>query len=151
MKCPICGHDETKVVDSRLAGEGDSIRRRRECEKCEHRFTTHERIEEVYPLIIKKDGSRQPFDSHKILKGIQRACEKRPISIDVIHQMVSTLEKEIQNLGEKEIMSDVVGKMVMDKLKAIDDVAYVRFASVYRSFKDVNEFMNEIRDFLKKK
>lgn len=151
MKCPICGHDDSKVVDSRLATEGDSIRRRRECEKCEHRFTTFERIEEVYPLIIKKDGSRQAFDSHKILKGIQKACEKRPISIDVITRLVTEVEKDVQNAGQKEISSDLVGEIVMKKLKSVDDVAYVRFASVYRSFKDVNEFMSEIQDFLKKR
>lgn len=151
MKCPICGHDESKVVDSRVAAEANTIRRRRECEKCEHRFTTFERIEEVYPMIIKKDGSRQTFDSLKVLKGIQKACEKRPISIDVINQLMSDVEKEVQNVGQKEIPSDLVGEIVMKRLKSVDDVAYVRFASVYRSFKDVNEFMNEIQDFLKKR
>ena len=151
MKCPICQHPETSVIDSRLSGDGDSIRRRRECEKCEHRFTTHEHVEEVYPLVVKKDGSRQAFDSQKILKGVQKACEKRPISIDAINKLVSDVEKDVQNFGQKEIPAEQIGELVMSRLKAVDDVAYVRFASVYRSFRDINEFMSEIKDFLKKK
>lgn len=151
MKCLVCGHEESKVVDSRVSAEGDSIRRRRECEKCEYRFTTFERIEDTLPLIVKKDGSRQSFDRQKIRRGIQKACEKRPVSIETIDQMVNDVEKDIQNMGLKEIPSESLGEVVMKKLKTVDDVAYVRFASVYRSFKDVNEFMNEIQDFIKKR
>lgn len=151
MKCPICGNQDTKVIDSRVTSEETAIRRRRECEKCEHRFTTHERVEEVYPMVVKKDGNRQSFDSTKVFKGIQRACEKRPVSIDDINEVVTAVEKDVQNYGKKEIPADAIGEMVMSRLKGLDEVAYVRFASVYRSFRDVNEFMQEIQDFLKKR
>lgn len=139
------------MIDSRTANEGTSIRRRRECEKCEHRFTTHERIEEFFPMVVKKDGTRQSFDSVKILRGIQRACEKRPVSIDQMNEALSEIEKAVQNFGKKEIPAEEIGEIVMKSLKQLDDVAYVRFASVYRSFQDVNEFMSAIQNFLKKK
>lgn len=151
MKCLNCGHSDSKVIDSRTANEGTSIRRRRECEKCEHRFTTHERIEEFFPMVVKKDGTRQTFDSVKILRGIQRACEKRPVSIDQMNDALSEIEKAVQNFGKKEIPAEEIGEIVMKSLKQLDDVAYVRFASVYRSFQDVNEFMSAIQNFLKKK
>lgn len=149
MKCPFCGHLEDKVVDSRSSKEGDAIRRRRECLKCEARFTTYERVEEVLPLVIKKDGRREPFDRQKILQGLLKACEKRPVGIVALEDVVSKIEKKLQESGEKEIPSSAIGEEVMHALHKLDQVAYVRFASVYREFKDINEFMEELRELLK--
>ncbi len=150
MKCPFCTHAESKVIDSRLSGEGDIIRRRRECEACQKRFTTYERVEEVLPLVVKKDGRRETFDRLKIVQGLKKACEKRPVSIETINKLVDEIEKECQEKGEKEVPSTQIGEIIMNALHRIDPVAYVRFASVYRSFKDINEFMDELRGILKK-
>jgi transcriptional repressor NrdR len=150
MKCPFCGFADTKVVDSRLGKEGNNIRRRRECIDCERRFTTYERVEETLPLVVKKDGRRETFDRTKIIAGMQRACEKRPVSIATIEKMVDRLELSLQESGEKEIDSARIGEAVMGALHEIDEVAYVRFASVYRQFKDINEFMAELTDILAK-
>jgi len=151
MRCPYCSSLENKVVDSRMGKEGESIRRRRECLKCEGRFTTYERVEEVLPLVIKKDGRREPFDRLKILNGLKKACEKRPVGVESIETTVSDIEKSLQDKGLKEIPSTVIGEEVMDHLHRLDEVAYVRFASVYRSFKDINEFMTELKDILSAK
>jgi len=149
MNCPFCGHDDTRVVDSRLGKEGNNVRRRRECPACERRFTTYERVEEILPWVIKKDGRREAFDRSKIIAGMQRACEKRPVSIEEIEAMVDKLERQFQECGDKEIASSLIGRAVMDLLHEADEVAYVRFASVYRQFKDINEFMAELTDLLK--
>jgi transcriptional repressor NrdR len=148
MNCPFCTHADTRVVDSRLGREGNNIRRRRECEKCNKRFTTYERVEEMLPLVVKKDGRREPFDRQKIVAGMQRACEKRPVSIGVIEQFVDRFEQSLQESGEKEIPSTRIGEAVMTALHEIDQVAYVRFASVYREFRDINEFMSELTEIL---
>lgn len=150
MKCPFCSHDDTRVVDSRLGKEGNNIRRRRECIDCERRFTTYERVEETLPLVIKKDGRREAFDRQKIISGIQRACEKRPVSISTIEKVVDQMELSLQESGEKEIGASRIGEAVMSALQSIDEVAYVRFASVYRQFRDINEFMSELKDILAK-
>ncbi len=150
MKCPFCQHIESKVIDSRVASEANNIRRRRECEKCAQRFTTYERIEEVLPMVIKKDGRRQTFDRLKILNGVKKSCEKRAVSIDKINELITQVEKKIQEIDLKEIPSSDIGVVVMEELKHLDHVAYVRFASVYRSFRDVNEFMDELQGLLKK-
>ena len=150
MKCPFCSHDDTRVVDSRLGKEGNNIRRRRECIDCERRFTTYERVEETLPLVIKKDGRREAFDRQKIISGIQRACEKRPVSISTIEKVVDQMELTLQESGEKEIDASRIGEAVMSALQSIDEVAYVRFASVYRQFRDINEFMSELKDILAK-
>jgi len=151
MKCPFCGDLENKVMDSRLTNDGVSIRRRRECIECKRRFTTYERVEEINLLVVKKDGSRESFDKSKIIHGMLKACEKRPIGVDVIEGFISQLEREFQERGEKEIDSTEIGERVIRKLYEVDEVAYVRFASVYRSFKDVNQFMDELKDLLKDK
>lgn len=151
MKCPFCSSLESKVIDSRLAKEDTSIRRRRECLNCKSRFTTYERVEEMELLVIKKGGVREPFDRNKIIAGMIKACEKRPISMEVIENFVSDLEREFQERGEREVESSEIGERVINKLYEIDEVAYVRFASVYRSFKDVNQFLNELTDLLKEK
>jgi transcriptional repressor NrdR len=151
MRCPYCSSIENKVVDSRMGKEGDSIRRRRECLQCEGRFTTYERVEEILPSVIKKDGRREPYDRMKILNGLKKACEKRPISMDVLEKTVDEIEKALQEKGLKEIPSTVIGEEVMERLHKLDEVAYVRFASVYRSFKDINEFMCELKDILSEK
>lgn len=148
MKCPYCGYSESKVVDSRPTVEEAAIRRRRECEKCSKRFTTYEKIEEMPLIIVKKDGSREAYQRSKMLNGILRACEKRPISISTIEGMADEIEKELYNSMEKEIESKKIGEMVMSKLKQIDDVAYVRFASVYRQFKDINIFLEELNKLI---
>jgi len=150
MKCPFCSHDDTRVVDSRLGKEGNNIRRRRECIDCERRFTTYERVEETLPLVIKKDGRRETFDRQKIISGIQRACEKRPVSISTIEKVVDQMELSLQESGEKEIDASRIGEAVMGALQSIDEVAYVRFASVYRQFRDINEFMSELKEILAK-
>ena len=148
MKCPFCGFNDTKVVDSRMGKEGNNIRRRRECIDCERRFTTYERVEESLPLVVKKDGRREMFDRVKIIAGMQRACEKRPVSIATIERFVDSFQQSLQESGEKEIEAGKIGNAVMESLQAIDEVAYVRFASVYRQFKDINEFMSELKDIL---
>ena len=150
MKCPYCGFQESKVVDSRPADDG-SIRRRRECLQCERRFTTYETVESLPMVVIKKDGSRQSFDRSKVLRGIQRSCEKRPVPVAEMERMTTEIEQELQNNMEREISTELVGEMVMDKLKKADEVAYVRFASVYRQFKDINTFMSELNKLLNEK
>ena len=140
MKCPYCDFDTSKVVDSRPIEEGNSIRRRRECENCKKRFTTYEKIEQVNVMVVKKDGAREFFDREKILKGIIRSCEKRPISIKQMENIVTDIEKEIVNMMQREISSEEIGNLVMDKLKDIDEVSYVRFASVYRAFDNLDDF-----------
>ena len=150
MKCPFCSFADSKVVDSRPDKGGADIRRRRECESCGKRFTTHERVEDILPLVVKKDGRREPFDRLKLIAGIQKACEKRPVPAEAIERMVDRLETRLQESSEKEVPSTTIGEWVMNELHALDQVAYVRFASVYRSFKDINEFMSELKDLLKK-
>jgi len=148
MKCPFCSYIDTRVVDSRLGKEGNNIRRRRECIECGRRFTTYERVEETLPLVIKKDGRRETFDRSKIVAGMQRACEKRPVSIATIEKAVDRLELSLQESAEREIDASRIGEAVMEALREIDQVAYVRFASVYRQFKDINEFMDELKGIL---
>ncbi len=150
MRCPFCNHIEDKVIDSRQSKDADVIRRRRECLKCEGRFTSYERIENILPHVIKKDNSRVLFDRQKILQGLERACEKRPVSVESREELATKIEKSLQATGEKEISSAVIGEQIMDYLKDIDQVAYVRFASVYRQFKDIKEFMQEINDIVYK-
>ncbi len=147
MKCPFCGKDNTKVIDSRPTDDS-SIRRRRQCENCGKRFTTYEKIETMPLIVIKKDNNREPYDREKIVAGIVRSCHKRPVSITQINEMVDEIENQIFNMGEREIPTTKIGLIVMDKLKVVDEVAYVRFASVYREFKDVNTFMDEIKKIL---
>ncbi|MDH5434418.1 MAG: transcriptional regulator NrdR [Gammaproteobacteria bacterium] len=144
MRCPFCSFQDTKVIDSRLVAEGDQVRRRRECIECGERFTTFEGAELVMPRLIKKDGSRQPFDDQKLKAGILRAVEKRPVSVEDVEKAILKIQSKIRALGEREIESDVVGEMVMGALNQLDQVAYVRFASVYRRFQDVSDFSNEI-------
>ena len=151
MKCPDCSDMENKVVDSRLNKEGTVIRRRRECLSCSVRFTTYEKLERSLPLLIKKDGRREEFDRDKIIHGVQKACQKRPVSVKDIEDLVDRVEQYIQELGEKEVSAVKVGEKVISEIYNLDDVAYVRFASVYRSFKDVNEFMVELKEVLKSK
>ncbi len=148
MKCPFCGHEEDKVVDSRASGDGTSIRRRRECLNCEKRFTTYEQIEGQSLMVIKKDGRRQPFNRHKVLAGLVKACEKRPISMDQLESVVDELERELSRQFEREVPSKEIGERVMRQLHTMDPVAYVRFASVYREFKDLEQFMHELKDVL---
>ena len=150
MKCPYCGDQESKVVDSRHSDDGLSIRRRRECLSCQKRFTTYEKVETIPLIVIKKDNNREQYDRTKIEAGILRACHKRPISVNRINQLIDDVETEIFNREEKEIPSSVIGEIVMDKLKDLEAVAYVRFASVYREFKDVNTFMSELKKMLDK-
>jgi len=150
MKCPYCGYKEDKVVDSRATAEESAIRRRRECLKCGKRFTTYEYIEEVSLMVIKKDGRREPFDRKKVLSGIIKACEKRPVSMEKMEDIVIQTERAIQKKSDREVSSSRIGELVMEKLKVLDDVAYVRFASVYRQFKDVGQFMVELKDILNK-
>lgn len=151
MKCPFCAHVESKVVDSRPSDEGTSIRRRRECLECHKRFTTYETMESLPLVVIKKDGSRQAFDRSKLLNGMIRACEKRPVPFDVLNEISLEIEQSLQNKMEREIPSGEIGELVMSKLKAVDDVAYVRFASVYRQFKDISTFMTELSKLLEDK
>lgn len=151
MKCPFCGHVEDKVIDSRSSNEDKSVRRRRECMKCKKRFTTYEYIEEVPLMVIKKDGRREAFDRNKIISGILKACEKRPVSMEKVEAVVDRVEKELQKSFDKEVKAQVVGELVMEYLHKLDEVAYVRFASVYRQFKDINQFMKELKDLLSKR
>ncbi len=148
MKCPFCECLESKVIDSRPTEEGQAIRRRRECISCSKRFTTYEKIEEIPIIVVKKDGNRQSYDRNKLLNGIIKSCEKRPVSMSTIESIVNEIERSISNSMEKEITSVEIGEMIMNKLKNIDEVAYVRFASVYRQFKDVNSFMDELKKIL---
>jgi len=148
MKCPFCRDLDNKVIDSRLSKDGDIIRRRRECLRCERRFTTYERVEEVLPMIVKKDGRREVYERLKITSGLKKACEKRPVSMEMIEQTADRIERMLQERGEKEVTSSVIGEAIMKALFDLDKVAYVRFASVYRSFEDVNEFMRELKDLL---
>ena len=151
MKCPYCGYKESKVVDSRPADEGNSIRRRRECLACEKRFTTYETMESLPMVIIKKDGSRQSFDRSKVLGSMLRACEKRTVSLADLERMTDEIEQNLQNGLEREISTDMVGEQVMEKLREVDEVAYVRFASVYRQFKDIHSFMEELSKIINSK
>lgn len=145
MKCPFCGNLEDKVIDSRTSREGNAIRRRRECLKCLKRFTSYERVEDIIPLVVKKDGRREQFEREKILLGLKKACEKRPIGVETLEGITDAIEKKLIGLGVKEISSKKIGEEVVNSLKELDKVAYVRFASVYREFKDINEFMNEVK------
>ena len=150
MKCPFCGYEESKVIDSRPADERSSIRRRRECLSCSKRFTTYETVESLPMVVVKKDGSRQSFDRRKVLGGMIRACEKRRVSLLELEKITDEIEQDLQNHMEREISSDEIGERVMERLRNVDQVAYVRFASVYREFKDVNTFMNELKKSLDK-
>ncbi|MDW7771915.1 MAG: transcriptional regulator NrdR [Desulfobulbaceae bacterium] len=151
MKCPYCGHLDNKVIDSRLNKDKTITRRRRACSKCDQRFTTYERIEVMLPMLVKKDGRREPWDRGKIVTGLEKACEKRPVSITDIDRFVDNIEVRLQDTGGKEIPTSMIGEWVMEALPELDIVAYVRFASVYRQFKDVNEFMDELKGFLQEK
>lgn len=148
MKCPYCSYEESKVIDSRPTDEGERIRRRRECLKCGKRFTTYEVIETVPVIVIKKDRSRQPFDRNKLLGGLLRACEKRPVSLEMLEDIVDEIECTLQNSMDREVSSSVIGSIALDKLKNTDEVAYVRFASVYRDFPDINSFMKELQQLI---
>ncbi|MBS2022572.1 MAG: transcriptional repressor NrdR [Deltaproteobacteria bacterium] len=148
MKCPFCTELENKVIDSRLSNQGAVIRRRRECLSCTRRFTTYERVEEILPMVVKKDGRRETFDRAKVIAGLKLACQKRPVSAEQIDTVVDGIERKLQELGEKEIPSSVIGENVMRELARLDEVAYVRFASVYRSFKDLGEFMSELKELI---
>jgi transcriptional repressor NrdR len=150
MKCPFCGHIEDKVVDSRLSTDAETIRRRRECEKCGRRFTSYERVEEIMPMVVKKDGRREPFDRLKVLSGLKKACEKRAVSMDTLANVVDDIEKKLLEGAQKEISSSAVGEEIMRNLQELDKVAYVRFASVYRDFKDIDEFVKELAGLLGK-
>jgi transcriptional repressor NrdR len=151
VKCPFCRDLENKVIDSRLSKEGEVIRRRRECLQCTRRFTTYERAEEAFPLVVKKDGRRETFDRMKIVAGLKRACEKRPVSIEAIEAVVDRIERGLLEQGEKELPSSAIGEALMRELHVLDKVAYVRFASVYRSFEDIGEFMEELEALLKER
>lgn len=149
MRCPFCGHIEDKVVDSREAKDGDSIRRRRECLECGRRFTSYERIDQIPYMVVKKDGKREGFDRNKVLAGLMRACEKRPISMTQLETIVDEIEKELQDSSDRELATSEVGKIIMRRLKSLDKVAYVRFASVYLEFEDVSAFMTELKDLVR--
>lgn len=148
MKCPYCGFDESKVIDSRPADEGKSIRRRRECLSCEKRFTTYETVESLPMVVVKKNGSRQSFDRRKVFNGMLRACEKRPVPVAELERIAEEIEQNLQNSLEREVSTEAIGEQVMDKLRSVDEVAYVRFASVYRQFKDIDTFMHELNKLL---
>ncbi len=151
MRCPYCGHLEDRVVDSRESQEGQATRRRRECAGCGRRFTTYERIEEILPSVAKKDGRREPFDRKKIVEGLRVACRKRPVSAEQIEEIATAVERKLQEMGEKEIRSAVIGETVMERLRALDPVAYVRFASVYREFRDVGDFVSTLEGLTRRK
>jgi transcriptional repressor NrdR len=151
MKCPFCSHQDNRVIDSRLSRDGDVIRRRRECEGCERRFTTYERVEEILPLVVKKDGRREAYSRQKVVAGLTKACEKRPISIETIEDIADRIERSLQGSGEKELRSARIGEEVMRQLYDLDKVAYVRFASVYRSFQDLDAFMNELKILIRER
>jgi transcriptional repressor NrdR len=151
MKCPFCGHLEDKVIDSRSVGTGEVIRRRRECESCSRRFTTYERVEDVLPTVVKKDGRREPFDRQKLVRGLRTACSKRPVSVERIEAIADAIEREAQEAEKREVTSSELGERVMVHLRDVDEVAYVRFASVYRSFRDVDEFLRELGKLVKER
>ena len=151
MKCPYCENEDSKVIDSRHTEDGKAIRRRRECEACGRRFTTYEKVEEMILMVVKKDGSRQAFDRNKLMNGIIRACEKRPVSVDEIEKIVNDIERGLNNMMEKEVESTFIGELVMERLRELDEVAYVRFASVYRQFTDINTFVQEVEKLLTSK
>jgi transcriptional repressor NrdR len=146
VKCPFCAHLESKVIDSRVSTAGDVTRRRRECESCARRFTTYERVDEVLPLVVKKDSRREPFDRQKILGGLKKACDKRAVPFEQLEAIVDVIERDLIESGDKEVSAQVVGEKVMTELRKLDEIAYVRFASVYRSFRDINEFMTELEN-----
>jgi transcriptional repressor NrdR len=148
VKCPFCAEVENKVIDSRLSNQGVVIRRRRECLGCQRRFTTYERVEEILPMVVKKDGRREAFDRQKVLEGLKLACQKRPVGAEQLEAVVDGIERRLQEMGEKEVPSSVIGEAVMRELARLDEVAYVRFASVYRSFKDLGEFMSELKELI---
>ncbi len=150
MRCLFCGHLESKVIDSRSTEEGTTIRRRRECLECGKRFTTYEKIETIPMIVVKKDGLRETWDREKVLNGILRACEKRPVTLADIEKLIDDIESKLYNMLEREVTSEKIGEMVMERLKVLDDIAYVRFASVYRQFKDINSFMDELAKIIKK-
>lgn len=149
MKCPFCAFPDTRVIDSRLGKDGDVIRRRRECESCRKRFTTYERVEETLPAVVKKDGGREPYDRRKVVAGLTKACEKRPVSVESIERTADAVEQRLMETGEREVPSSLIGEAIMEALHQLDQVAYVRFASVYRDFKDAEEFMREIEELLR--
>ncbi|HZX21263.1 MAG TPA: transcriptional regulator NrdR [Clostridia bacterium] len=151
MRCPFCSHHESKVVDSRPTDEGQAVRRRRECMMCAKRFTTYEKIDEIPLIVVKKNGNRESYDKNKILNGVIRACEKRPVSLQDIERLVDGIEKQLYNTMEREVTTEFIGNLVIDKIKELDEVAYVRFASVYREFKDINTFMDEVKKILNEK
>ena len=151
MRCPFCQHHDSKVVDSRDSGDGDAIRRRRECLDCARRFTTYERVDAAMPMIVKKDGSREPYNRDKVLAGLHKACEKRPVSADDIEATADRIGRSVQEAGTREVASPIVGEAVMASLKDLDDVAYVRFASVYKSFRDIDEFMSALETLVKER
>src|SRR5277367_584309 len=148
MRCPFCRHRGNRVIDSRLSNDAALIRRRRACSACKRRFTTYERVEEASPMVVKKDGRREPFDRNKIIAGLKRACEKRPVSMETIEQIANSIETTMAEQGDREVAGNAIGAAVMNELHKIDQVAYVRFASVYRSFKDIDEFMHELEDLI---
>lgn len=150
MKCPTCQYNGTKVIDSRPVDDNKAIRRRRECESCGFRFTTFEKVEEMPLIVIKKDGSREEFSHEKVLRGLIRACEKRPVALDVLEELVFNIEQNLRRIGNAEVKTEDVGELVMDRLSKIDEVSYVRFASVYRQFKDINVFIDELRELIEK-
>lgn len=151
MKCPFCSHPENRVIDSRLSKEGEAIRRRRECASCGKRFTSYERVEEVLPSVIKSDGRREPFDRTKIVLGVRHACEKRPVPLGRIEELVDDIERQLQDTGEKEVQARLIGEEVLLRLADIDDVAYIRYASVFRDFSDLSEFAAELNELLAKR
>jgi transcriptional repressor NrdR len=151
VKCPFCTELENKVIDSRLSNQGAVIRRRRECLGCSRRFTTYERVEEILPMVVKKDGRREAYDRAKVMQGLQLACQKRPVSLDQLEEVADRIERHLQELGEKEVPTSVIGEKIMKELARLDEVAYVRFASVYRSFKDLGEFMSELKELISEK
>lgn len=151
MKCPFCSNQDNRVIDSRLSRDGDVIRRRRECDQCERRFTTYERVEEILPLVIKKDGRREAYSRQKVVAGLTKACEKRPVSVETIEDIADRIERSLQDSGDKELKSTMIGEEVMRQLYDLDKVAYVRFASVYRSFQDLDAFMNELKDLIQER
>jgi transcriptional repressor NrdR len=151
MRCPFCGHLEDKVIESRAGGVGDVVRRRRECDACARRFTTYERIEDILPTVVKKDGRREPYERQKLIRGLRIACNKRPVSTDEIEAVADAIERDVEESGRREITSSELGEEVMLRLRALDEVAYVRFASVYRSFRDIDEFLTELGKLVKAK
>lgn len=151
MKCPYCSYEESKVIDSRPADDGERIRRRRECLRCGKRFTTHETVETIPIIVVKRDKSREPFDRNKLMGGLLRACEKRPVPLEKVEEITAGIESKLQNSFEREITSQAIGELAMDSLKDVDEVSYVRFASVYRQFKDINTFMEELNKLLSEK